>query len=320
MPRLSLADRRFLHTTARVLVLGAGGLGCEMLRCLAMSGVGHIDIVDMDTVELSNLNRQLLFTLEDIGRAKATTAAEAIMNQMPHIEAVAHVGRIESYPPSFYRQFHAIVSGLDSLEARRWINSLLCHQVTFTHGQADMQSIIPLVDGGSEGLKGHVRVIVPSLTACFECTLDLFPPTRTTFPLCTLAGKPRLPEHCIEWAWILHWPKTHPKDFDAGCAAHLQWVLDEATKRAHEHAISGVTRQLVADVVRNTVPAVASTNALIAALCVREVVSLLTNTSSGHENFVFYNGQDGVYAVAASQERCNDCPVCSGREKCIKSV
>ena len=73
--------------------------------------------------------------------------------------------------------FHIVVCGLDSIVARRWINGLLVSMLVYDEqGQLDQNSVIPMVDGGTEGFKGNARVILPGLTACVECTLDYYPP------------------------------------------------------------------------------------------------------------------------------------------------
>ena len=73
--------------------------------------------------------------------------------------------------------FHIVVCGLDSIIARRWINGMLVSLLEYTSdGKADPSSMIPLVDGGTEGFKGNARIVLPGRSACIECTLDLYPP------------------------------------------------------------------------------------------------------------------------------------------------
>lgn len=84
-----------------------------------------------------------------------------------------------------------MVCGLDSLVARRWINGMITSLLVYEDdGSLDPSTIVPLIEGGTEGFKGHARVIVPGFTACIECNLDLFPP-QVTYPLCTIANTPR---------------------------------------------------------------------------------------------------------------------------------
>ncbi|TNN12993.1 NEDD8-activating enzyme E1 catalytic subunit isoform 3 [Schistosoma japonicum] len=299
----------------KILVIGAGGLGCELLKNLAMMGFCYLEVIDMDTIDISNLNRQFLFRSHDVGKPKANVAADFIMRRVPTCKVIPHHKRIQDFDASFYQQFNAVVCGLDSLTARRWINSMLASLVQYdVNNQPDPNSVIPLVDGGTEGFKGHVLVVLYGLTGCLECTLDLYPPP-VNFPLCTIAHTPRLPEHCIEYVRILLWSKENPFGdsvmIDGDSPEHIQWIYEKSCERAKQFGISGVTLRLVQGVVKRIIPAVASTNAVIAAACATEVFKLITFCYNYLNNYMNFSDIDGVYTYGFSVERKPDCLACN---------
>ncbi|KAL3150768.1 hypothetical protein ABBQ32_000541 [Trebouxia sp. C0010 RCD-2024] len=306
------AVREFLHDSCRVLCVGAGGLGCELLKDLALTGFGNIDVIDMDTIDVSNLNRQFLFRLKDVGKPKAEVAAERIRSRVAGVQVTPHFCRIEEKPIEFYEEFHVIILGLDSLEARRYMNQVACSLLAYdTDGKPDLSTIKPLVDGGTEGFKGHARVIIPGFTPCFECTLWLFPP-QVKFPLCTLAETPRSPAHCIEYAHVIQWGRDRPdEEFDADIEEHMKWMYEHALARAQEFGIQGVTYQLTQGVVKNIIPAIPSTNAIVAAACTLEALKMVTMCSTQMQNYMMYIGTDGIYTHTAAYEQDPLCSICS---------
>lgn len=181
-------------------------------------------------------------------------------------------------------------------------------------GSIDQSTIIPMIDGGTEGFKGNARVIIPGLTACVECTLDLYPPQKT-YPLCTIASKPRLPEHCIEYARIISWPNEKPfgaeTSIDGDDPVHIKWLHERACERATQFGIQGVTYRLTQGVVKNIIPAVASTNACIANLCATEVFKLGTGCFQYLNNYVVFNQADGIYSYVFEAEKKADCVACN---------
>lgn len=289
-------------------------MGCELLKDLALMGFGDLHVIDMDTIDLSNLNRQFLFRRSDIGASKAECAAKFINNRVPTCHVTPHFCKIQDFDESFYQQFHIIVCGLDSIIARRWINGMLLSMLTYNEedGSVDPSSIIPMIDGGTEGFKGNARVIVPGFTACIECTLDLFPP-QITYPLCTIANTPRLPEHCIEYVKILQWDKENPFNcvLDGDDPQHVAWVYEKAMERANRFNISGITYRLVQGVLKHIIPAVASTNAVIAAACATEVFKLATSCYDNMSNYLNFNDIDGIYTYTYAPEKSENCLACS---------
>ncbi|KAJ5679234.1 NEDD8-activating enzyme E1 catalytic subunit [Penicillium macrosclerotiorum] len=292
--------------SSKILVIGAGGLGCEILKNLALSGFKDIHVIDMDTIDISNLNRQFLFRQADIGKPKAEVAAAFVGKRVKGVKITPFVGKIQDKDEDYYMQFKIIICGLDSIEARRWINSTLIGMVD----PEDPESLKPLIDGGTEGFKGQARVILPTLSSCIECQLDMHAP-RPAVPLCTIATIPRQPQHCIEWAHQIAWQEKRKDDsFDSDDMDHISWVYHEALERAQQFHIHGVTFQMTQGVVKNIIPAIASTNAVIAASTTSEVLKIATGCNPYLENYMMYAGEEGVYTYTFEAEKKPDCPVC----------
>ncbi|KAH0608888.1 uncharacterized protein H6S33_001116 [Morchella sextelata] len=299
-------EQKAFLAKSKILVIGAGGLGCEILKNLALSGFTDIHVIDMDTIDVSNLNRQFLFRAADVGKPKATVAAEFVMRRVKGVTITPYYGAIQDKGPDYYMQFQLVICGLDSVEARRWINATLVDMVD----PENQESLKPLIDGGTEGFKGQSRVILPTLSSCYECSLDMLTP-RAAVPMCTLASIPRQPAHCIEWASILEWPRIMgDKKLDNDDPEHITWLYEKALERAKEFNISGVTYSMTQGVVKNIIPAIASTNAIIAASCCNEALKIITSCSPFMNNYMMYMGDEGVYTHTFEHEKKEGCPVC----------
>eukprot|EP01062_Namystynia_karyoxenos_P066954 TRINITY_DN60871_c0_g1_i1.p1 TRINITY_DN60871_c0_g1~~TRINITY_DN60871_c0_g1_i1.p1 ORF type:complete len:491 (+),score=164.78 TRINITY_DN60871_c0_g1_i1:77-1474(+) len=306
----------------RILVIGAGGLGCEILKDLALLAFRNIEVIDMDTIDLSNLNRQFLFREKDIGQPKAKVAAEFVMRRCPGVNIQWHHGKIQDKDDDFYRGFQAIVLGLDSLQARRWINAKVCELIEWADDgqsrEARVGYAIPIIDGGTEGFKGHSRVIMIGKTACLQSTEWMFPP-QVTFPMCTLENVPRLPEHCVMYVKTKIWPEggkvsEHGQTWgpwpfgekvqiDGDNPDHICWIAERAQERAAAFGIGEIDYQFTQGVIKNIIPAIASTNAIIAASCCNEVLKMATGCNPLMDNYFMYNGNSidlGVYSQLQS--------------------
>lgn len=244
-----------------------------------------------------------------MGKSKAECAAKFVERRVKGVKITPHNNKIQDFDEDFYMQFQTVVCGLDSIEARRWINATLVGMID----ENNPDSLKPLIDGGTEGFKGQTRVIFPTMTSCIECQLDMFAP-RAAVPLCTLATIPRQPEHCIEWAHIIAWDKEKPfPKLDKDDPEHIQWLYQKAAIRAQEYKIPGVTYSLTQGVVKNIIPAIASTNAIIAASCCNEALKLATTCAPSlgfAENYMMYSGNDSIYTHTFAHEKKDDCPVC----------
>ena len=145
---------------ARVLVVGAGALGNEVLKNLALMGIGHIHIVDFDEIEASNLTRSVLFRQQDCGRAKAEAAATALHDLNPDVQVHAlHANVLTDLGLGLVAEMDVVIGCLDNREARLWVNRMCWKTGT------------PWIDGGIQEINGVLKVFVPPESACYECAM-----------------------------------------------------------------------------------------------------------------------------------------------------
>ena len=303
----------------KILVVGAGGLGCEILKNLALSGVKNIHVVDLDTIELSNLNRQFLFRQKDIGKFKADVACEFIKKKYPDINIVPSHKKIQEFANDFYKDFDIIIGGLDNVEARSYINQKVHELVEFDEeGNPLPETVIPFIDGGTEGFRGQAKVILPYTTSCFDCDTEIINTKRNTYAMCTIAENPRVPEHCIEYAFTIEWKKHFNKPVDKDSIEDVEWIYKAALERAKKYNIEGVTYNLTLGVIKNVIPAIASTNSIIAAETVMEAIKIFTGFSKRLDNYFMYMGHEGLYSSTMQMDKLDNCKTCSKRVQVIK--
>ena len=178
-------------------LVGAGAIGCEMLKNWAMLGLatgpkGYIKIADMDQIEKSNLNRQFLFRPKDVGKMKCDCAAEAVQAMNPELKGkiIAMKDRVgpdseHVFNEPFWEELSGVTNALDNVDARQYVD----RRCVFFRK--------PLLESGTLGTKGNIQVILPRLTESYSSSQD---PPEQSFPHCTLKSFPNKIEHTIAWA------------------------------------------------------------------------------------------------------------------------
>ncbi len=161
---------------ARVLLIGAGGLGSPAALYLAAAGVGTIGLVDFDTVDLSNLQRQILHTQDRIGMSKTELARIALTALNPDVTVVEHNEVLNSETaPRLFRDYDIVVNGCDNFPTRYLANDVAIFERK------------PLVDGGIFRFEGQVSTILPFASPCYRCRYPSPPPPEEA-PSCAEAG------------------------------------------------------------------------------------------------------------------------------------
>lgn len=168
---------------ARVLVVGAGGLGAPLVQYLAAAGVGTLGIVDDDVVSLSNLQRQILYTTGDVGRPKVDCAAEVVAKLNPHVKAVPFNLRLDSgNAASIMRDFDIVADGSDNFGTR-----YLVSDACFYESRPLVTAAIGTFDGSLTTLRPFERNAAGEWNPTYRCLFPE-PPPPGTVPACAEAG------------------------------------------------------------------------------------------------------------------------------------
>merc|ERR1719350_1366032 len=178
----------------KYFVVGAGAIGCELLKNFAMMGLGcdggSVTVTDMDMIEKSNLNRQFLFRSWDINKHKAVTAVAAVhaMNPQANYKSMELRVGAESeniYNDDFFEPLDGVANALDNVEARTYMDRRCVYYNK------------PLLESGTLGTKGNTQVVLPKITESYSSSQD---PPEKSIPICTLKNFPNAIEHTLQWA------------------------------------------------------------------------------------------------------------------------
>lgn len=177
----------------KLLMVGAGALGCELMKAFALLGVttkgGHLTLTDNDNIELSNLSRQFLFRQKDIGQSKSKTASNVAVKSNPKFNVKAMTEFVAPstehiFTEDFWESLDMIIGAVDNVKARMYMDAKCVW-----HSK-------PLIDAGTLGTKANTQVVLPKVTQSYSDSMD---PEEETFPMCTIRNFPNLIEHTIEW-------------------------------------------------------------------------------------------------------------------------
>lgn len=180
-------DLYSIVSSSKVLVVGAGGIGCELLKNLVLFGFQDIVVIDLDTIDVSNLNRQFLFRKVHVGKPKAVVAKESALHFKASAKIIAHHDSITNpcYDVDFFKGFSVVMNALDNKAARSHVNRMC------------LAADVPLIESGTAGYLGQVSVIKKGETECYECVQKT---GQKTYPGCTIRNTPSEAIHCVVWA------------------------------------------------------------------------------------------------------------------------
>jgi len=261
--RLSVWNQRIIEESS-VMIVGVGGTGGEVAKNLSLLGIGKLILVDLDTIEYSNLNRQLLFSGNDIGKYKAEIAKKHIIERYNQdIEIVTHTTTVQDIPFQIFTELDTIAGCVDNFLARQYLNELA------------IELKIPLIDSATDGYFGQVQCINSMQTACLACDSPIPPnETQVLSAPCTIVGTPRIKEHCA-WKALYKFYSIHDREPDESSGKDILELTDLANNIAQEYGFGIFERRELANLVLFHIPSLITVNAVTSGIQSQEIVKSL---------------------------------------------
>ncbi|RXM32565.1 SUMO-activating enzyme subunit 2 [Acipenser ruthenus] len=286
-------------SSCRVLVVGAGGIGCELLKNLVLTGFSNIEVIDLDVIDVSNLNRQFLFQKKHVGKSKAQVAKESVLQFCPKANITAYHDSVinPDYNVEFFRNFMLVMNALDNRAARNHVNRMC------------LAADIPLIESGTAGYLGQVAVIKKLFNDDIKylLTMDkLWKKRKAPVPLdwnevqkleessdlqvesstAGLKDQQVLDIKSCSQLFARSVESLRAQLCEKGDGAELVWdkddppamdfVMSASNLRMHIFSMNMKSRFDVKSMAGNIIPAIATTNAVIAGLIVLEGLKILS--------------------------------------------
>ncbi len=257
----------------------------------------------MDTIEISNLSRQLLFREKDIGRFKTEAAKERLKELNPDIKIEIHSQKFQQLPLTLFERADVIAGGLDSLTARLNLNKIA------------IECNIPYIDGAATGFKGSVQVILSGKSPCLRCFYPVPSVTERILAACSIPGIPRSYEQCIIKASEEYCKDKKIERFERKDIKKIAKIAQKFTKESPDLEEKSFNFVEVDAILKNRIPSILTINSLVASIISHEVLKILHKLKGFdigeimNPTYIEYNGEFGIFTPFEIQKS-EDCPAC----------
>lgn len=261
--RLSIWNQDLIQKSS-IMIVGVGGTGGELSKNLALLGLGKLILVDTDTIDYSNLNRQLLFTELDVGKYKVDVATKAIMNRYnDSTQIFPYNDLIEDIPYKTFEKVDILAGCVDNFQTRQYLNEVA------------IEFDIPLIDSATDGYFGQIQSVNVESYGCLAC--DTPPPpdeTQIISAPCTLVGTPRTKEHCA-WKALYQFHTKYDREPQESSEEDIGEILQMANQIAEKYKFSLFDKYELLQIIIFHVPSLVTVNAVTSGIQAQEILKIL---------------------------------------------